>query len=46
MRQRANFLRWLGDRLVKSAGPARAPGKKSQTAARRGQAFKGAGRLA
>jgi TetR/AcrR family transcriptional regulator len=46
MRQRVSFLRWLGDRLVKPAEPVRVPGKKSQTAVRRGQSFKRPGQLA
>jgi len=46
MRQRVSFLRWLGDRLVKPAGPVRAPGKNSQTAVRRDQSFKRPGQLA
>jgi len=45
MRQRANFLRWLGDRLAKPTG-LRNPLKASQTAVRRGQSFKRPGQLA
>ena len=37
MRQRVNFLRWLGDRLMNPAEPDRNPLKASQTAVRRGQ---------
>ena len=46
MRQRANFLRWLGDRLAKPTGRIRNPLKASQTAVRRGQSFKRPGQLA
>jgi len=46
MRQRANFLRWLGDCLAKPTGRIRNPLKASQTAVRRGQSFKRPGQLA
>ncbi len=46
MRQRANFLRWLGDRLAKPEGTVRKPAKTSRAAVRRAQLFKSPGQLA
>jgi len=46
MRQRADFLRWLGDRLVKPAGTVRNPVTPSQTAVRRRQSSKRPSQLA
>jgi len=46
MRQRASFLRWLGDRLAKSPGTVRSAGTTPQISLRRRRSSKRSGQLA